>query len=220
MLDYNMTKGLIIKALVICSLLLLIVAGRVFYLQRSHFTQAEKYYSESNYKLALREYDTAMHFYTPFSPYINRSAERLWGMGGMFEADDKLQWANAAYAAIRSSFYASRSLYTPGRDWIRRCDEKIADINVRILLKEGSIKPEDAEAEKMKHLRVMTVDRAPAPLWAAIAGIGFLGWIGSIIFVIFRGFDKAGKVSRKPALIGVGSFAVFFALWVLALLKA
>jgi hypothetical protein len=48
----------------------MLVGGRVFYLQRSHFIAAEKYYIEADWKLAIREYDTAMHFYTPLSPYI------------------------------------------------------------------------------------------------------------------------------------------------------
>ncbi len=83
----------------------------------------------------------------------------------MYERDGKLDWANIAYSSIRSSFYSSRSLFTPGRDWINKCDDKIADLNVKMLIKDGSIKTEEADAEKKKHLYVMKVDRAPNPVW-------------------------------------------------------
>ena len=44
------------------------------YLQRGHFVAAEQYYEAANWKLAMREYDAAMHFYTPWSPHIRKSA--------------------------------------------------------------------------------------------------------------------------------------------------
>ncbi|MDP2168123.1 MAG: hypothetical protein Q8J64_07315 [Thermodesulfovibrionales bacterium] len=180
---------------------------------------AEGYYAEGNWKLAVREYDTAMHFYTPLSPYVERSAQRLWQIGEMFEQEERFDWANIAYSSIRSSFYASRSLYTPGKDWIKKCDEKIAGLNVRILIREGSVRPEDAASEKARHLYAMNVDRAPRPLWAALAVAGFFGWIGSVIFIIFKGFAH-GKTSMRHALYGAASFALSFSVWVLALLRA
>ncbi len=214
-----MLKKYLIKGLFIVILFLLLVGGRVVYSQRSHFMAAEKYYSEANWKLAVREYDTAMHFYTPWSPYIERSAKKLWQIGEMFEKQGRLDWANIAYSSIRSSFYSSRSLYTPGKDWINKCDDKIADLNVKMLIKDGSIKPEEADAEKKKHLYVLKVDRAPNPFWSVLVEISFFGWIGSVIFVIFKGLSDNGKINKKFALYGVLSFLVTFAIWVAALLK-
>jgi hypothetical protein len=197
-----------------------LVWGRVFYLQRVHFMDAERYLSEKNYKLAIREYDTAMHFYTPFSSYIKKSARRLWQMGEMFEAGGKPDWALIAYSSIRSSLYGSRSLYTPRKDWIKKCDGKIAELNVKMLIAEGSIKPEDAGKEMEKHLKVLKTDRAPSPLWSVLAEAGFFGWVGSVIFVIFKGFDEKGKMRGKYALYGLASFAFCFILWAVALLNA
>jgi len=200
--------GLVI--LIIFSVLVL----RVLYLQISHYLEGEEYLAQKNYKLAMREFDTSMHFYLPFSPYIERSKERLWAIGEHFEKEGKPDWALLAYSSIRSAFYASRSLYTPGKDEIKRCDEKIASLNVKILLSEGSIKEEDSEAEKEKHLYVMRTDRSPEPLWAILVELGFFGWIGSVIYTIYR-FD-----SRKNILYGAVSFGVFFILWIFSLLNA
>lgn len=215
-----MLKKYLIKGLFIVILFLLLVGGRVVYLQRSHFMAAEKYYSEANWKLAIREYDTAMHFYTPWSPYIERAAKKLWQIGEMFEKQNRLDWANIAYSSIRSSFYSSRSLYTPGKYWINKCDDKIADLNVKMLIKDGSIKTEEADAEKKKHLYVMKVDRAPDPFWSILVEIGLLGWIGSVIFIIFKGLSINGEINKKFILYGVLSFLLTFTIWVAALLKA
>jgi len=215
-----MLKKYLIKGLLVILFFLVLVAGRSFYLQKSHFMDAEKYYNEANWKLAIREYDTAMHFYTPWSPYIEKSAEKLWQIGEMFETQGRFDWANIAYSSIRSSFYSSRSLYTPGKHWINRCDDKIADLNVKMLIKEGSLNLEEADAEKMKHLYVMKVDRAPGPFWSILVEIGFFGWLGSVVLIIFKGFSDNGKMHKKFALYGVLSFLLSFSIWIVALLKA
>lgn len=215
-----MLKRYFIGALVFILLFLSIVGVRVFYLQRSHFFTAEKHFGESNWKLAIREYDMSMHFYIPWSPYIQRSAERLWQIGEMFEKEGRFDWANIAYSSIRSSFYTSRSLYTPGKNWVDRCDDKIADLNVKILVGEGSIKPEETDSERKKFLYVMKVDRAPAPLWSILVELGFLGWIGSVLFIIFKGFDNNGVIKKRTAFYGILSFLLTFTVWVIALLRA
>jgi hypothetical protein len=214
-----MLRKYLIKGLLAVVIFLLAVGVRVTYLQRSHYLDAEKYYKEANWKLAMREYDLAMHFYTPWGPYIESSARKLWQIGEMFEKEDKLDWANIAYSSIRSSFYASRSLYTPGEEWIEKCDDKIADVSVRMLVREGSVKPEAVAAEKKKYLYVLKVGRAPDLFWSVLVEIGFFGWVGSVVFLIFKGFSGDGKI-KKASVYGMVSFLLTFGLWVTALLKA
>ena len=215
-----MLKKYLIRSIFFALLFSMILSGRMIYLQRSHYMAGERYYASEDWKLAIREYDLAMHFYAPLSPYIDKSATRLWQLGGMFEKQGKLDWAIIAYSSIRSSFYASRSLYTPGKQWIRKCDEKIADLNVQLLIKDGSIKPEEADAEKKRYLHVMKVDKAPAPLWSFLMATGFLGWIGSVLFLIFRGFTDKGMFNNKALLYGGVSFSITFIVWIIALVKA
>jgi len=215
-----MLKKYLVKGAVFCSLFVLLVGGRVFYIQRSHFMNAEEYFTKTEWKLAIREYGNAMHFYTPWSPYIQRSAEKLWQIGEMFEKQGRLEWARLAYETMRSSLYASRGLYTPRKDWIIKCDEKIADLNVRLLIRDGSIKSAEAEAEKQKQLYVLKVDRAPNPLWAVLVETGLWGWIASVIFIIVKGMDFHGKIIRRFALYGFLSFILTFTLWIVAMIKA
>jgi hypothetical protein len=198
----------------------LLFAGRVLYLQRSHFVEAEKYYAGADWKPAMREYDTVMHFYTPGSPYIVKSASRLWQIGEMFEKEGKPDWAILAYASIRSSFYASRSLYTPGKDWIAKCDDKIAGLDVQMLIHEGSLAASQADTEKRKYLYVMKVDRAPDPVWSVLVEAGFFGWVSSVLYTIWKAFDDTGKLRMRPALYGLLSFMITFGVWIVSLLKA
>ncbi|MDA8239831.1 MAG: hypothetical protein M0Z67_05595 [Nitrospiraceae bacterium] len=215
-----MLKKYLAKGLFFIIIFLLLTGAKVLYLERSHFMAGEKFNAASNWKLAIREYDAALHFYFPGSPYVGKSAERLWQIGEMFEKADKPGWAILAYSSIRSSFYASRSLYTPGKEWIGRCDDKIAALDVKILVNEGSLTPEQSETEKEKLLYVMRVDRAPAPVWAVLVELGFLGWIVSVVFIIWKAFDERGKLAIRPALYGLVSFVLTFALWVVSLLNA
>lgn len=213
-------KRLALKALLAFAAMVGLIWGRNLYLQKEHFKAAENFYKASNYKFALREYDTAMHFYTPNSSYMEKAALRLYQMGEAFEAKENLYQANIAYATIRSAFYASRSLYTPGRGWINRCDEKIAALNIKILGEEGTIRAEDAEPWKRRYTALLKEDRAPALLWAVLSVLGFAGWVSSAIYIIFKGFTGDALIRGRYMLYGVISFALTFALWVVSLLKA
>jgi hypothetical protein len=215
-----MLREYLIKGFIILTICLLIIGTRMVYLQRSHFMAADKYYQEANWKLAISEYDKTMHFYTPWSPYLKKSAQKLWQIGEMFENEKKFDWAHTAYSTIRSSFYSARSLYTPGRDWISRCDAKIADLNVQMLIRDGVIHPKAAEAERKRQLHVLTVDRVPDPFWSVIVEAGLFGWIGSVLFLIMKGLSAEGKIQKKFALYGILSFLCTFTMWITALLKA
>ena len=215
-----MLKKYLVKGLFFIILFILLTGGKVLYMQRSHFEAGERFYAASNWKLAIREYDAALHSYFPGSPYVDKSAGRLWQIGEMFEREGKPDWAVLAYSSIRSSFYASRSLYTPGKDWIARCDDKIADLDVRMLVKEGSLAPEQSAAEREKLLYVMKVDRAPDPVWSVLVEASFFGWISSVLYTIWKAFDHTGRLRKRSALYGLLFFVATFGLWVISLLKA
>ena len=197
-----------------------LAAGGTAWRQESNFRQAEAYFAAGNVKLAIRQYDTAMHFYVPFSPVTEKSAGRLWQIGRMFEAQGKPDWALIAYSSIRSSFYGTRSFYTPGRRWIERCDNKIAALDTQMLIKEGGAKPGDAAAWRRKYMAVFDDDRAPSVFWSMMAELGFLGWVGSALATALFGFEKTGKPKKRAALYGAISFLVLIAVWAASLLMA
>jgi hypothetical protein len=141
-------------------------------------------------------------------------------MGAEFEGQGDLLRAQAAYSTLRSSFYATRSLYTPGKGWILKCEEKLASIRAAMLVEEGRIAPGDLEATRLRHLEAMRTDRAPVPAWSVLASLSFLGFIASVAYVIFRGFTPEARVKRREALTGAIAAACSFALWALSLIMA
>jgi hypothetical protein len=215
-----MSRGLIVRIAIVIAVLIAMVGARVLYLQRSHFLKAEGHYAQGELKLAVREYSTAMSLYVPLSPYGERSAERLWDMGLRFEADGELLRAQSAYSAIRSSLYGARSFYTPGKEWIRKCDEKIASLRASMLLEEGRITKDEFGATRQKHLEVMRTDRAPIPAWAVLAAVSFIAFIASVAYFIFRGLTPEARLRKREAIIGALAAACSFALWVMSLMKA
>jgi hypothetical protein len=57
-------------------------------------------------------------------------------------------------------------------------------------------------------------------MWAAVVEIGFLGWIGATIGFIFRAISKENKFVGKKALFWGVLMGVFYALWIVGLVKA
>ena len=203
----------------------LFLAGREAIRQASSFRQGEAAFARGDWKIAIRQYDTAMHFYFPFSPYMEKSAKRLWQIGRMFEARQKPGWALVAYSSIRSSFYGVRSFYTPGKKrWIGRCDNKIAAVEAVMLAREGGIKPGEAarktKNQEKKYMAVLKASRAPSVFWSALAETGFLGWVGSALIGALYGFGKSGRPRGKKAFVAALSFLFFAAVWAISLLMA
>jgi len=215
-----MEKKSFINLLLFVLLIIALIGARVLFLQYEHFDRAESFFENKNLKLALREYDSALHMYTPFSPFIHDSASRLWSIGEAYEAEGDNYSAINAYSSIRSSMYASRSFFTPRRDWIRKCNAKLAALSVKILQNEGLLSTGEADLERERLLFVLTEDRSPGVLWSLLAELALFGWVGSVILTIFTGFDSTGMLRSRQMLLGILAFVITFGIWTLALLNA
>jgi hypothetical protein len=113
-----------VAAIAIISVVLL--WGNALYRQHVQFDKAEKGVASGDFPAAVAGYEAAIHMYTPGSSIVPRSAQRLWDLGQMAEANRDAARALIAYRALRSSFYAVDGLISPGREWIERCDARIA----------------------------------------------------------------------------------------------
>jgi tetratricopeptide (TPR) repeat protein len=102
--------------------------------QWSQYSKGEAAMAKGDYIAAISGYEAAIHMYTPLSPLVSRSAEQLWQLGQTFERNGDSAGALIAYRSLRSSFYAVRGIYSPGTEWIKRCEARIA-------LLVGSVKP-------------------------------------------------------------------------------
>jgi hypothetical protein len=122
------TKTLAVNIIVIGLICILLIWGNTWYRQWRQFNKGERAFAGKDVIAAIDGYESSIHMYTPFSPLVDRSAERLWEITLVCEAKGDTETALIACRSLRSSFYAVAGLYQPGREWIARCDVKIAEL--------------------------------------------------------------------------------------------
>jgi hypothetical protein len=159
---------------------------------------------------AITYFDRSLHWYAPWNPYVEKSAQRLWEIGNRAREQGETKTAIIAFQSIRQGFYAARSLWTPGKEWIRKCDMKINDMTVG----QARGAPEVTARNQAQ--------MGPSIFWSAVVGVSLLGWVGSVI-----GFLVAGRRGKHPfqhktseTLLWTALFLGFFVAWVLAMMKA
>lgn len=208
---------LMIVVLVIIGLIM--VWGRAFYGSMEAYHRGEVYLKGDQYIRAITFFDRSIHWYTPFSPYVHRSAERLWEICIKAEQRGDIRLALIATRTIRRGFYAARSFYTPGKNWINKCDLKINEL---MLLERNQKEMRDAPTQLDKPITARQKPTTPSTLWSIIVEIGFLGWIGSVIgFIMFacKG-DRKVRLLASKGLAWASLALIFFALWIVGMMKA
>jgi hypothetical protein len=121
-------KTIAVNVAVIALISLLLIWGNTYYRQQAQFDKGEKAWAAADFLGAVAGYESAIHMYTPLSSKVERSAQRLWDLGGLAAKGGDLPRALIAYRSLRSSFYAVAGLYSPGEEWIRKCDARIAEL--------------------------------------------------------------------------------------------
>lgn len=122
------TKTIVINIAVIAAIAIALIWANTLYRQHSQFAKGEKALAAGDFTAAVAGYESAIHMYTPASPLVERAAEKLWMIGeGLAQRGDR-ERALIVYRSLRSSFYAVRGLSAPGKEWITRCDGRIAQL--------------------------------------------------------------------------------------------
>lgn len=119
-------KTVAANAAVISVICIALIWGNVLYRQHVQFEIGEKAFKGADFPAAVAGYEAAIHLYTPGSSVVRKSAEKLWQIAQSTEGSGDFSRALIAYRALRSSFYAITWIYTPGKEWIARCDARIA----------------------------------------------------------------------------------------------
>jgi hypothetical protein len=120
------SKTIAVNCAVIALLAILLIWVITWQRQTAQFRRGETALAARDYMIAIAGFEAAIHMYTPGSSTVQLAAERLWAMGEGFEKVGDTTRALLAYRSLRSSFYAVHGLNTPGKEWIARCDERIA----------------------------------------------------------------------------------------------
>jgi len=178
------------------------VWARAFYGSAEAYRRGEESLRQERVMEAITYFDRAIHWYTPLNPYVERSAQRLWNLGEDSERKGELTVALAALTSLKSGFVSADGLFTPGLEWIRRCEERIQALSKTKPF--GSLEPGDPPP--------------PSVFWTLVLEIGLLGWIGGVFWMIAR-FRKEKRLF--PTLLKWGiPFLLSYGLWIIGMIKA
>jgi tetratricopeptide (TPR) repeat protein len=119
-------KTIAVNVAIAAVVAILLIWGNTLYRQHVQFDKGEQGMAAGNFTTAVAGYESAIHMYAPGGSLTEKSAEKLWQLGQMLEAQGDTQRALIAYRALRSSFYSIAWIYSPGKGWIDKCDARIA----------------------------------------------------------------------------------------------
>jgi hypothetical protein len=181
---------------------------RAFFVSMHAYQEGEGFLNKQQHIKAITFFDRSIHWYAPLNPYVHKSAERLWEIGTRAEQQGDIALALIATRTIRRGFLAARSFYTPGGDWIDRCDAKIASLMAQDLPAQASLAPRASPQ--------------PNVFWTLILEVGLIGWIGSAIGFLISGLRTGQTVRlRSRAAIFWGMLViVFYAMWIVGMMRA
>jgi hypothetical protein len=211
------TKILVISALVIVFMAL--AYGKVTIEAQGEYKRALKALEEDNTQEAITHFNRAIHWYAPGSSATKDSIANLWKIGNLAEDSQDYGLALRAYRELRSSLYSVRSFYTPHTEWIEKCDERIASIIAegKAPSPEGRSAPTASKEEVLEILRIKT---EPDYFWSIICEVGFVGWIACTVGFIFFVFTGGRGFRAKRALVWGTLIIIFYAVWIVGMLRA
>jgi len=199
---------------------LVMVWARAFYGSKQTYYQAVACLEAGQLVNAVAFFDRSIRWYTPLNPYVRLSAQRLWEIGRQAEQQGNVHLALIAVRTLRRGFYGARHLWGPGQEWIDTCSAKIDELMDS--KQPESETPKDAFALGGSNGLSGRLARNPSTLWSIAVGVGFLGWIGSVIGFVMSACkgDNRLRLSPSPALIWAGITLSFFALWIVGMIRA
>jgi len=161
-----------------------------------------------------------MHFgrsikwFLPLNPYVKKSINMLFAIGEKLEREGKNKKALFAYRTVRSSLFACRSFYTPGKVYIETAEKKIENL----LLRDKTIANNLGKTFIEKAFNIKTDTNI---IWTILMELGLLGWVGTVItYILKNGEIRVYQFSLKIIPYGVIIFLLFYLLWIVGMLKA
>lgn len=201
---------LITGALLLLALASVVKVGLNAY---GELSDGKRYLEENNLAGAQMHFDRAIRWHLPFLGAADEAAAEMFKIGERFEAKGFDEKALEVYRTLRGSFYSTRSFFTPGTEWIDRCNLKIATLMAKAPATAPGIAARSFEQRREDNLKLLTRDRSPHTGWAVVAEAGFFGWVFCLAGLIIQGFTPRGEFRRRPAMLWSLAFVLFFTMW-------
>ncbi len=216
---YKLTRHLVL-IFILLAIIFISIWTRAFIASMKNFIEGEAFFRNKQYVKAITFFDRSIHWYAPFNPYIDRSAEYLWEISEQAEQNNDERLCLFATETIRNGFYSSRSFYSPGVNWIKRCDDKIQDIIKNQNEEIFKVKDEFRSQDKINKQGIIYND--PNIFWTIVLEIGLFGWIGAILGFIFFYLRPCLKTDRyiHTYWFWVSVAFINYSLWILGIINA
>ncbi|ETW93605.1 MAG: hypothetical protein ETSY1_38470 [Candidatus Entotheonella factor] len=186
---------------------------------RQELVRAESELQSGRHREAVLHYERAIMWYTPFSRDVHRSINRLWEIGDQAEASRDDSLALYAYRSLRASLYSIRSFYQPYQDWIAKCDVRI--VNLMAIEKAGpNAQPAEIEKHRARYAHMHARKLGPKLGGVILTEIGFFGWVGATLGLIWYGLSSQGNWLWRPCVWWGSGVVLFLTTWVIGLLLA
>lgn len=186
---------------------------RMVYFQYLYFEEGKKLKSLER----IKNYEKVILHHFPLSPYTNYAVNEVLKICEELKEDDEKLYC---YETLRSSLIQIRSFYQPYQKTIQEIKPHIASLTAVAMInwKENGYTKADYERLYEINLKLLIHENTPSLFWSAISVFSFLGWIGFVFLIIFKGFERS--INKKHLLSGVFGFIVFFFLWIIGLYMA
>lgn len=190
--------------------------ARVVVEGESELSASDAAFDQGDLDASLDHARRSATLYAPGAPHVERAYERLGALATGAEAAGQSKIAFLAWQAMRSAALESRHVWLPRAAELERANRNLARLETLSREVGG-----DAQARNQAQaLSRLNADDAPAPIWIAVLGLGFVLSLAGLGWFAFQGVDRAGKLSLSRARVGLALFAIGAACWTLAAYQA
>ena len=194
-----------------CILVVCTMWGRAMVESGSAYRAAEEALENGDHESAAIHFRHAAQWVAPAGTRSGAAIDRLVELGEDHEDRGEIASALFAYRSARSAIMATRWLVVPHRSELEGIHGGIARLMSVHASGEGQPDPV-LEARYRAELDAFA-ERAPNRWMALGAGLAFLAWLGSLIWIVRRGWTDAGEIVISRLLGALASSVVLLALW-------
>ena len=111
--------------------------------------------------------------------------------------------------------------YLPYQEWIAKTEQKIASLMAKTAHPEDHpSEPSWWERDHERYTAMLQRKTAPNQGGVIVTEIGFLGWVGATICLIWYAMGENGVWIWHRCLLWGSTIAIFFSVWIIGMLLA
>jgi hypothetical protein len=208
-------KGKIMKGYGKLTILLLAVMLIAFLVKNLYYQN--RYYNSAKQQdgiAKVKAYERVILSYVPFSPLGSKAVEELYLCCHTFKKDDERLYC---LETLRSGIHQIQNPITrPYTEYLEKINPKIAKLRALESINWEYSSYTMADYEKLYNIQmqILNYDNKPSDFWSFIVVLSLIGWISSVLLLIWKVNDK------KQILLYSLMFIAFFSLWIVSLYKA